>query len=85
MMSNPSPLLPPPIKTSFDASAERLELTLATPLRAGERVAVHLPFSSVIDGSMVGYYKSIWSGGSYTLTQFEVSEAHAQFCPRLDD
>jgi len=85
MVSNPSQALPPPIKMSLDAPSECLELTLATPLRAGERVAVHLPFSSVIDGSMAGYYKSTWPGGSYMLTQFEVREAHTQYCPRLDN
>ena len=61
-----------PVETSFDATTERVSLTFAEELPAGANATLHLGFESKLTDSLMGYYKSTWDNGSYTLTQFAV-------------
>jgi aminopeptidase 2 len=62
---------------SFDSVIRRASFPLATPLSAGTKAQLAIPFKGVLTGSMTGYYKSTFSNaegkpGIYALTQFEV-------------
>lgn len=57
---------------SYDEATQRVTYALPTELNAGTKGVLSIAFAAPLTDSMLGYYKSSWVGGIYTLTQFEV-------------
>ncbi|TFY80729.1 hypothetical protein EWM64_g3287 [Hericium alpestre] len=64
-----------PAETTYDAPTERATFKFGEQLQAGTKVTLRVPFSSVLDGSMAGYYRAKGKAGTYALTQFEPTSA----------
>ncbi|TIA89691.1 hypothetical protein E3P99_01933 [Wallemia hederae] len=73
---------------SFDDKLERLNLSLPFKLNQGDDVVLSISFSSTLDDSMMGYYRSSYKQGDkdvyYALTQHEPTAARKSF-PCLDE
>ncbi|KAL0947133.1 hypothetical protein HGRIS_013264 [Hohenbuehelia grisea] len=72
-----------PSSHDLTTSNERVTYHFATPLPAGSKVHLTIPFNGELTGSMMGYYKSSWEHEGktkyYALTQFEPTSARSAF------
>ena len=57
---------------TYDGASQRVTYALGTELAPGAKGVLNIAFTAPLTDSMLGYYKSSWSGGIYTLTHFEV-------------
>ncbi|KAA1467278.1 leucyl aminopeptidase [Dentipellis sp. KUC8613] len=64
-----------PTETAYDAPSERATFKLGQSLQAGTKASLRVAYSSILDGSMMGYYRSKGKMGTYALTQFEPTSA----------
>ncbi|KAA1467279.1 leucyl aminopeptidase [Dentipellis sp. KUC8613] len=64
-----------PTETAYDAPSERATFKLGQSLQAGTKASLRVAYSSVLDGSMMGYYRAKGKMGTYALTQFEPTSA----------
>ena len=59
----------------YDPATQRVSYTLPAQLLPGSKAVLSIAFKGILTDSMVGYYKSQWPGGIYSLTQFESTDA----------
>ncbi|KZV77286.1 hypothetical protein PENSPDRAFT_568462 [Peniophora sp. CONT] len=60
---------------TYDPVTQRVSYKLPTQLQPGSKAVLSITFNNTLTDSMVGYYKSQWPGGIYSLTQFESTDA----------
>ncbi|VDB93804.1 unnamed protein product [Peniophora sp. CBMAI 1063] len=60
---------------SYDEATQRVTYALPVQFTAGTLAVLSIAFAAPLMDNLLGYYKSSWPGGIYTLTQFESTHA----------
>ncbi|PCH39551.1 hypothetical protein WOLCODRAFT_29621 [Wolfiporia cocos MD-104 SS10] len=68
-----------PTETTYNKESERGTLSFAKALPTGSKATLRIAFAGKLTGSMMGYYRSVGGGETYSLTQFEPTAARRAF------